>query len=79
MTKECREEAIKYIMAQLEDGYIDLGFHDKDELEIIKEAMKTLKFIDAWNDIPLMTTEYMKIGYTEEAAKELAESSRVWL
>ena len=34
-----KEVAIKYIMAQLEDGYIDLGIDDQDELEIIQEAI----------------------------------------
>lgn len=53
MTENRREEAIKYIEAQLEDGYLDLGLHDQDELEIVKEAIKMLKFVDAWNDIPL--------------------------
>lgn len=53
MTENYREEAIKYIEAQLEDGYLDLGLHDQYELEIIKEAMKMLKFIDKWNSIPL--------------------------
>lgn len=79
MTNERRKEVIKYIEAQLEDGYLDLGLHDQDEIEIVKEAMKMLRFVDAWNDIPLITTEFMKIGYTEEEAKWLAESSKIWL
>ena len=53
ITENRREEAIKYIEAQLEDGYLDLGLYDQDELEIVKEAMKMLKFIDKWNSIPL--------------------------
>lgn len=53
MTKERREEAIKYIEAQLEDGYLDLGLHEQDELEIVKEAMNTLRIIDKLNSIPL--------------------------
>ena len=53
MTEKRREEAIEYIEAQLEDGYLDLGLYDQNELEIVKEAIKTLKFIDKWNDIPL--------------------------
>ena len=47
-----REEAIKYIEAQMEDGYVDLGLHDQDELEIIKEAVKILKVIDKFSEIP---------------------------
>lgn len=52
MTKKRREEAIKYIEAQLEDGYLDLGLHEQDELEIIKEAMNMLRIIDKFNEIP---------------------------
>ena len=42
MTAENRQEAIKYIKAQLENGYIDLGINDRDELEIINESMDVL-------------------------------------
>lgn len=79
MTKERREEAIKYIEAQLEDGYLDLGLHEQDELEIVKEAIKMLKLVDKWNDIPLMSSEWVKLGYTEEESKELAKASKVWI
>ena len=51
MTKQRREEAIKYIESQLEDGYVDLGLHDQDELEIIKEAINMWKVVDKWNSI----------------------------
>ena len=54
MTEQDRAEAFKYIEAQLESGYIDLGFHDQDELEIVKEAIRTLKMVD----------EFCKIGCT---------------
>lgn len=52
MTKQRRKDAFKYVEAQLEDGYLDLGFHDQDELEIVKEALNILKTIDEWNAIP---------------------------
>ena len=52
MGEQRRKEAIDYIMSCLEDGYIDLGLHDQDELEIVKEAMNMLKIVDKWNDIP---------------------------
>lgn len=52
MTKQRRKEAIDYIMSCLEDGHIDLGIHDQDELEIIKEAMNIIQIIDEWNSIP---------------------------
>ena len=49
MTEKEREEAIRYIMSQLEDGYIDLGLHDQNELVVIKEAMDMLRIVDKWN------------------------------
>lgn len=36
-------EALKYIEGQLEDGYIDLGLHDNDELELIEQAINEFK------------------------------------
>ena len=54
MTEQRRKEAFGYIEAQLESGYVDLGFHDQDELEIVKEAIQTLKAVD----------ELCKIGCT---------------
>lgn len=36
-------DALEYIEGQLEDGYIDLGFHDELELQIVKEAIKLYK------------------------------------
>lgn len=53
MTEKEREEAIRYIISQLEDGYIDLGLHDQNELAVIKEAMNMLRIVDKWNSIPL--------------------------
>lgn len=46
MTKQRKEEAIKYIISSLEDGYLDLGLHDQDELAVIKEAMRLLIIYD---------------------------------
>ena len=82
MNEQRREEAIKYIMSQLEDGYIDLGLHDQDELEIIKEAMNMLRIVDKWNSIPeeyiIPIEDWKKLGYTDEEAKELAEASNIF-
>ena len=50
--KQRRKDAFKYIEAQLESGYLDLGFHDQDELEVVKEALNILKIIDEWNALP---------------------------
>ena len=52
MTEQRRKEAIEYIDGQLKNGYIDLGSHDQDELEIIKEAVNIVKIIDEWNALP---------------------------
>lgn len=43
MTEQQRKNAVEYIMGQLDYDYIDLGIHDKDELEIVKEAMALLR------------------------------------
>lgn len=40
MTEKDMAGAVQYIYAQLSDGYIDLGAHDEDEIEILKEAME---------------------------------------
>ena len=54
MTEQDRAEAFRYIEYQLNNDYIDLGSHDKYELEIVKEAIQTLKMVD----------EFCKIGCT---------------
>ena len=51
MTEQKREEAFRYIEAQLDNGYIDLGLHDQDELVIIREAIEILKIVDKFNSI----------------------------
>lgn len=43
MTEQQRKDAIEYIMGQLDCDYIDLSIHDKDELEVVKEAMTLLR------------------------------------
>ncbi len=70
MTKQ-QEEAVKYIEAQLEDGYIDLGINEQDELEIIKEA------IFLWKSTNRISIEdWKRLGYTDEEAEELMEASK---
>ena len=51
MTEKDRAEAFEYIEAQLNDGYIDLGLHDDNELVIVKEAINLLKNLDKFNSI----------------------------
>ena len=81
MTEQRREEAIKYIESQLEDGYIDLGMHDKDELEIIKEAMCLLKAIDYSRYIKpnksYWPTEEMKVYLNDVLLKNMGTQENV--
>lgn len=51
MTAQRKAHALRYIEAQLDNGYIDLGINDQDELKIIREAINLLKAIDAFNSI----------------------------
>ena len=46
MTDNDRKYAIECIDYQLENGYLDLGCHDKDELEVVREAMFALKVLE---------------------------------
>jgi hypothetical protein len=39
MTREKEIEALNYITHQLKYGYIDLGSHDEDELEVVEKAI----------------------------------------
>lgn len=39
MTREKEIEALNYITHQLKYGYIDLGSHDEDELEVVEQAI----------------------------------------
>lgn len=71
MTEQNRAEALRYIEAQLENGYIDLGFHDQDELEIIKEAIQTLKMVDEFNKIGCTS-----FRLTPEEVEEILEGTR---
>lgn len=38
--KTNRAEALRYIKAQLENNYIDLGIHEEEEMTLIKEALE---------------------------------------
>lgn len=51
MTEQNRKKAIEYIEAQLKNDYVDLGSHEQDELEIVKEAINVLKMVDKFNSI----------------------------
>lgn len=47
MTLSERNEAIKYIKGQLDNGYVDVGgAHEENEIQIIKEAISALILIN---------------------------------
>ena len=79
MTEQDKNGAVRYIEAQLEYGYIDLGAHDEDEIEIVREAMAMWKAIDTWNS--LGCTSFNKLSLSDEeikaALKQLNESDNV--
>ena len=68
MTEQQKKDALKYIEAQLEGGYLDLGLYDKDELLIIEEAIKMWKAIDEFNNVGC--TSFM---LTSSQIKEIME------
>ena len=70
-TVQQQKEAIKYIEAQLENGYIDLGINEECELQIIKEAIQLLKSIDKWNS--LGCTSFNNISLTEAEIKAITK------
>lgn len=51
MTGQRRKDAFEHIENQLRNGYMDLGCHDQDELEIVEEAIRTLKSMYVFGDI----------------------------
>ena len=69
---EQQKEAIEYIEAQLEYGYIDLGGHEKCELEIIKEAINMWKMIDEFNSIGCTS-----FRLTPEEVRNLSEETEL--
>ena len=60
MTEQRKEEAIKYIMSSLEDGYLDLGLHNQDELTVIKEAMRLLIVEELLSYVGKIPDEYVE-------------------
>ena len=40
MNRGSMPESFDYIIGQLKNGYIDLGFHDEDELELVEQAIQ---------------------------------------
>lgn len=46
MTLSERNESIEYIKGQLDNGYVDVGAHDENEILVIKEAISALILIN---------------------------------
>lgn len=69
MTQNEKKEAIKYIMAQLEDGYVDLGLHDENEIEVIHQAMNALGTIEQYKwerDVALSQLKEVGLSFGEK-------------
>lgn len=71
MTEQDRIDAFRYIEYQLNNDYIDLGSHDEYELEIVKEAIRTLKMVDEFNKIGCTS-----FRLTPEEVEEILEGTR---
>lgn len=89
MTEEERREAIEDIEWHLESGYIDMTeTYDKNEFEIIKEAMSSLGALAQYRwerDVALSQLEELGISFAEkidgvylsrEEYEELLEKAR---
>ena len=69
MDNNRRKEVIDYINSQLEDGYIDLGLHDQEELTILRQAMNALRCLEQYRwerDIAILQLEELGIGLGEK-------------
>ncbi|MGF0102094.1 hypothetical protein [Bariatricus sp. SGI.019] len=65
MTQIEKERTIQYIKNQLDYGYVDLGCHDEDEIEIIRQAINALGLIDQYKwerDIAICQLEELGLG-----------------
>jgi hypothetical protein len=71
MTEQRKRDALYYIECQLSNGYIDLGFHDQDELEVIKEAIRLLKAVDTFNSVGC--TSFLLSEEVIQQLKEIVE------
>lgn len=69
MTQSDREYAIERIKSQLEDGYVDFGCHDEDELKIIEQAMSALIAIEQFRwerDVAIEQLNELGIGFGQK-------------
>lgn len=64
MTENERMAAIKSVKSQLEFGYLDLGCHDEDELNIIKQAMTALGAIGQYKwELNVAVSQLKDLGF----------------
>ena len=49
-----RVEALEYVLSQIECGYVDLGAHDKNAIDVVKEALDLYK---------TLVCDSIKVGY----------------
>ena len=91
MEETNRNEAIEYIMGQLEDGYVDVGgVHEENEVAIIREAMSALICINQvrWErDVAIAQLNELGLGFgqkiegvylSQEEVKELLEYKQMY-
>ncbi len=76
MTENDRKYAIECIDYQIENGYLDLGCHDQDELEVVREAMSALKVLEQvrWErdvDISQLEELGLSLGQKVDHVKEV--------
>ena len=56
MTQNEKKDAIEYIKNQLEYGYVDLGYRDENEIEVIRQAITMyekvpcVKLVDGYDE-----------------------------
>lgn len=51
-----RKEALEYVLSQIECGYVDLGSHDKNAIDVVNEALKIYK---------TLVCDSIKVGHGE--------------
>lgn len=71
MTQNEKREAINYIMAQLEYGYVDFGCHDENELKVMRQA------IASYVKIPEIIQELEKLKISMDGQIFYNQSSKL--
>lgn len=53
MSEQRRKAAIDNVIKSLELNHMNFGFDNRDELAVIEEGMRLLKFVEEYTDLPL--------------------------